>query len=292
MIISMHIGAHATNGAGLMRTLAKNAKTLADHGVAVPAPARYREILPGAMKKVRDNKANVETQEMLIDELTEAEGMHRIVMSFEDLICLPALTFDDQTLYKKADFKLPWLRNVFGDCRMEFFFGIRNPATFVTETFAMCGDHMTYDKFLGDMPLSQIRWAPLLDRMKMSCPDASFNVYSYEDTPVTWPQVLHEVAGVDSRVPLEGELDMIAEVMQREGMKRLRTYLHTHKPQTEAQRQRILNAFLDKYVDESKLAAEIETPGWTVNTVDALTEMYETDLEELEQMHGVNLISL
>ena len=80
--------------------------------------------------------------------------------------------------------------------------------------------------------------------------------------------------------------------MQREGMKRLRTYLHTHQPQTEQQRQRILSAFLDKYVDPEALEAEIELPGSTEDIVDGLTELYEDDLEKLATVPGVNLISL
>ena len=292
MIISMHIGAHATNGALLLRSLLKNASVLAEQGVCVPSPSRYRDILPAAMKKVRGERASLESQEMIIDELVDREGYNRIVLSYEDLICLPPLVFEKGQFYGKANFKLPWLRNVFADHRMEFFIGIRNPATFIPETFAMCGPRTSYADFIGNMALGDIRWANLAMRMHEACPDARLTFYVFEDTPILWPHLMRQITGVDARIPLEGDLDVVAGVMQREGMKRLRTYLHTHQPQTEQQRQRILSAFLDKYVDPDALEAEIELPGWTEDIVDGLTELYEDDLEKLATVPGVNLISL
>ncbi|ATG47371.1 hypothetical protein [Celeribacter ethanolicus] len=291
MIISMHIGAHCTNGAQLMRGLLKNKTVLAEHGVAVPPPSHYRDVLPQIMKKVKNNRASPETQEMLLDQMLDMDDCTRMVLSYEDVICMHPLIFEKGQFYSKADFKLPWLRNTFADHQMEFFIGVRNPATFIPEAFSYCGPNTSFQSFLSGINLDTLRWSGLLTRIRTVCPDTSVTCFAFEDTPLTWAQVMRDMTGVGPMVPMSGGLDILATIMKREGMKRLRTYLHTHKPQTEEQRRRILQAFLDKYVDEDALEEEIEVPGWDEALVERLTEAYEEDLERIEAMQGVRFIA-
>lgn len=290
MIISMHIGAHCTNGAQLMRGLLKNKAVLAEQGVAVPPLAYYRDMLPQVMKKVKSERASPETQEILLDHMLDLDDCARVVLSYEDVICMHPFIFDKGGFYEKANFKLPWLRNVFADHEMEFFIGIRNPATFVPEAFSFCGPSVTFEGFLNGADLEALRWSDLLLRIGTVCPDAKITCFAYEDTPLTWSQVMRDMTGVAPSVPMSGGLDILATIMKREGMKRLRTYLHTHHPQTEEQRRRILQAFLDKYVDEDALEEEIDLPGWDDSLVSRLTEAYEEDLERIEEMEGVRFI--
>jgi len=44
--------------------------------------------------------------------------------------------------------------------------------------------------------------------------------------------------------------------------------------------------FLDEAVEE-----EIDLPDWTDETVDALTEIYDDDIERIERLSGVNFIT-
>ena len=149
---------------------------------------------------------------------------------------------------------------------------------------------MSFEAFLSGVDLETLRWSALLRRMRTTCPDAAITCFAYEDTPLTWAQVMRDMTGVGPMVPMSGGLDILATIMKREGMKRLRTYLHTHRPQTEEQRRRILQAFLDKYVDEDALVEEIELPGWDDALVRRLTEAYEADLDRIEAMEDVHLI--
>lgn len=291
MIISMHIGAHCTNGAQLMRGLLKNKAVLAEQGVAVPPLAYYRDLLPQIMKKVKSERATPETQEMLLDHMLDIDDCARMVLSYEDVICMHSFIFEKGGFYEKANFKLPWLRNVFADHEVEFFIGIRNPATFVPEAFSFCGSNVSFEGFLNGVDLEALRWSDLLARIRAVCPDARLTCFAYEDTPLTWSQVMRDMTGVGPMVPMSGGLDILATIMKREGMKRLRTYLHTHRPQTEEQRRRILQAFLDKYVDEDALEEEIDLPGWDDALIERLTEVYEKDMEKIEEMEGVRFIA-
>jgi hypothetical protein len=287
MNISFHIGAHFTYGSTLMRGLLKNRQILEQHGVIVPAPARYREVLPKMMKRVKNSRATPEAEEIIIEEITEMDGCDRIVMSYEDLICQPAGIFYGGRLYSKAPFKLKWLRNVFPNSQMEFHIGVRNPATFIPEA---CPNPADYENFIGKTDLDAILWSDFIKTVRTACPDVPVTVFAYEDTPLTWSQIMRETAGLAPMVPIDGGLDILATIMKREGMKRLRTYLNTHKPQNEVQRRRILSAFLDKYVDEDAVEEEIDLPGWDDALVTRLTERYEDDLFEIEDIPGVRFI--
>lgn len=291
MIISMHIGAHGTNGAQLMRSLLKNKDVLAQHSIVVPAPARYRDLLPKVMKMVKSERASLDTQDMLLSQILDTDDCARVVLSYEDVICMNARIFEKGEFYTKANFKLPWLRNVFADHPVEFIIGMRNPATFIPETFSNCGDNISYLEFLNGADLEAIRWSDLLERIRDACPDVGITCFAYEDTPIIWSQVMREMAGIGPMVPIAGGLDMLATIMKREGMKRLRTYLHTHKPQNEVQRRRILEAFLAKYVDEAALEDEIDLPGWDAALVNRLTDIYEADLLHIETMEDVHFIA-
>lgn len=287
MNISFHIGAHSTYGSKLMRGLLKNRSILEQHGVLVPSPSRYREVLPQVMRRVKNSRATAEAEEMVIEEIIDTEDCDRIVLSYEDVICQPQAIFHGDKLYGKADFKLKWLRNVFPNSPMSFHIGVRNPATFIPEALP---SFSKYSDFIGQTDLDKILWSEFIKSVRAACPDVPVTVFAYEDTPMTWTQIMREITGLDPMVQLEGGLDILAQIMKREGMKRLRTYLHTHQPQNEIQRRKILTAFLDKYLDEDAVESEIDLPGWDNALVDRLSERYEDDLYEIEQIPGVTFI--
>jgi hypothetical protein len=287
MNISFHIGAHCTYGSKLMRGLLKNRATLEQHGIIVPSPSRYREVLPQVMKRVKTSRATPEAEAMVLEEIVDTEQCDRVVMSYEDVICQPQAIFHGNRLYGKAEFKLQWLRNVFPYSPMEFHIGVRNPATFIPEA---CPNPADYANFIGSTNLDAILWSDFIKSVRAACPDVPVTVFAYEDTPLTWSQIMREIAGLDPMVPLQGGLDILAQIMKREGMKRLRTYLHTHQPQNEIQRRRILSAFLDKYVDEDAIEEEIDLPGWDDALVERLSERYEDDLYAIERIPGVSFI--
>lgn len=291
MIITMHIGAHCTAGGSLMRGLLKNKGSLGAQGVVVPGPARYRDFLPDVMKKIKSNPASVETQEMIIDQITETENCNRLVLSYEDVICQVPNVFEGGEFYGKARFKLPWLRNVFAGSEMEFVLGIRNPAAFVPEAFAQCARRKSYEKFLSGFDPDHLRWSNVIATIREVCPDVAVKVYTFEDSPLSWEGILRSVAGVGPDVRIEGGLDMLAPIMQREGMARLRAYLSTHRPKNDEQRQRILTAFLDKYANPDEMEIEVDLPEWDDERVAAMTALYEDDLYLIEGMEGVTLIS-
>ena len=78
--------------------------------------------------------------------------------------------------------------------------------------------------------------------------------------------------------------------MSGEGMTRMQTYVASHPPQSPAQRRKIVSAFLDKFALPDRVDQDIIMPGWTAETVEELTELYDEDVARIAAMPNVRLI--
>lgn len=292
MQVAIHLGAHCTDDDRVLKTLLQNKGVLAKECISIPGPGRYRGALVKVVQKLKGAKASRDSQDMLLDEIVDDDTTTRVVLTHDSFICVPGRVFDNGVLYDKAGYKPLWLRNIFPCEQVEFFLSIRNPATFIPAVFHH-KEQRTKDfaNFLQGVDLEDIRWSDVVLAIRESNPDCPLTVWCNEDTPLIWPEVIREVSGHDQFSKLNGGFNILMTIMKKEGMRRMRTYLGTHPPQTEIQRRRILTAFLDKYAIEDEVEEELDVPGWNDELVAKLTEIYEDDLYEIERMPGVNFIA-
>ncbi|MFV2001510.1 MAG: hypothetical protein ACC619_00845 [Paracoccaceae bacterium] len=291
MQVVIHLGAHCTDEDRLLKTLLKNKGLLAQEGISVPGPGRYRKSVVAAAQKLRGASASLESRETLLDAIIDDDTSDRVVLTFENFICIPGRIFENGVLYDKAGYKPLWLRRLFPEAQVEFFLAVRNPATFIPAVFQhQQQNSQDFAAFLAGTDIEQIRWSDVVLAIKESNPDCALTVWCNEDTPLIWPEVVREVSGHDPQTRLNGGFAVLGKIMKTEGMRRLRAYLGTNPPQNEIQRRRILVAFLDKYALEDEVEEELDVPGWTEQLVEDLTQIYEDDLEEIARMPGVNFI--
>ena len=290
MIISLHLGAHSTDDDQLIRSLQRNPEILEREGVAVPEPPRYRGLLRDVMIKLRGARADADTQQMIFDALLDGDTPERLVLSNESFICATERAFDGGQLYTRAGEKTAWLRNIFPDHRVEFFVSVRNPATWIP---AMSGrvDNKAFSDGVNSLDPDVVVWSDMIRAIREANPDSPITVWCNEDTPLIWPEVMHEIAGIEPNVQLMGGFDILATIMAREGIKRLRGYLSSHPPASEIQRRRVLTAFLDKYALEDEIEEELDLPGWTPELVEHLTDVYDDDMIEIGRIPGVTLLT-
>lgn len=290
MKIVYHIGAHCTDDEQLVKSLQKNPQVFEAEGVAVPPPQAYRSLLAEATLKLEDRPATLETQDILLERILEGADPDRLVMSFENFLGGAQRALEGGLLYPLAGEKTRNLYNLFPDHEIEYFLAIRNPATFVPAFLTKYPDLGT-DKIMSNLNLEGLVWSDVLKDIRETNPDCPITVWCNEDTPLIWPELMHEITGIEMRVPFKGGLDIIAQIMEREGVKRLRAYMAENQPVNEIQRRRILTAFLDKYAIEDEVEDTIDLPGWTDEIVEFLTASYEDDMLEIARIPGVTLIT-
>ena len=290
MKITFHIGAHRTDDDRLMRSLMRNNQKLADEGIFIPGPSKFRAVLREVSTRLRGEVANPETMDLVLDTILDSTEARHIVLSYEAFICASGKILSDGGYYAKAGPKSAWLRNVFPGHQVAFALGLRNPATQIPAVFAAVQD-ISFAAFLHGVDPRTARWSDAVQGIVTHNPGCPVIVWCNEDTPLIWPEVMREVSGHRPETRLKGGFDILGQIMEAEGMRRLRAYLASHPPQNEMQRRKILGAFLDKYAKDEEIEEVVDAPGWTEDLVEEMTEDYEDDIQRVQAIPGVTFLA-
>lgn len=291
MEIAYHIGAHATDEGQLLKSLLRNADRLAEHGVAVPGPSRYRDILRETMTRFRGAAISSDSQLAVIEAIVEGDLPDRVVLSSENFISARNRAYGEGQLYPRA-YKVEWMRNLFADHAVSFHIALRDPASLLPALWSGLGENRPpFQTFLGDVDPRTIRWSDTIARMQAAAPDAPIHVWCNEDSPLIWDGLMRDLAGLDPLAKLHGGFDRLRTIMSPEGMKRLRHYTKMHPPPNEITRRRIAAAFLDKFALADEIEEELDLPGWSADLVAEMSALYDEDMDLIRQMPNIVVVA-
>ena len=289
MRIAYHLGAHCTDDERLLRCLLKNRTVLLDDGVVVPDPARYRNLIRDTAIQLKGRAASTDTQALVLEQIMDEALADRLILSWDCFLAFPQWVIKGG-LYPMGPERLRAITQIFPEIEAEFHLAIRNPATFLPELFRR-QKGKSYTDFMDNTPPMALRWSDLIAGILQHNPGVPLVVWCDEDTPLLWPQVLQIVSGHTEDVSLEGGDDLLNTLISPDGIRRMSAYLETHPPANEAQRRRVVSAFLDKFALPDQLEFEIEMPDWTEDLVTELTTQYERDCALIQQMPGVTFLA-
>ena len=288
MRIVYHLGAHCTDEDRLVRCLLKNRAPLAEAGIVVPSPTRYRKLLRDTATQLRGAAASQDTQAMILDQIMDEDAADRLILSWTSFLSFPAYAVGEM-LYGNGGQRLRAFTQVFPDLEAEFHLGLRNPATFLPDLRDRA-QTKGHEDILRNVDPVTLRWSDTIRQIKAENPGIPLTVWCDEDTPLIWTEVLQAVAGHDPDLVLEESDELLAQLLTEAGLARFHAYCAEHPPQSVLQRRRIITAFLEKFGRPDQLAAEIKAPGWTDTLVERLTQSYLTDVGRIAEMPGVTLI--
>lgn len=287
MQIVFHLGAHCTDDGLLIRSILRNKALLAKEGVQVPGPMRYRELLGSLSTSLRGEPADTETEAGILEAICNDDTAERIILSNDSFLCRTSVAVGAEGLYPKAE-KSAWLRNTLPSHDVGFALGIRNPAAFLPDI----AKHMTDStEVMEKLVFDALHWSDVIADISHANPDSEILVWCHEDTPFIWSEIMREVTGHDPFTTLDGEFDMLDTIMTADGMERLTEFLDSRDVSDQSKRRRAVAAFLEAHAIEDEIEAEIDLPGWTDDTVSALTELYEDDVAVIGRMPNVTLIT-
>ena len=289
MRIVYHLGAHCTDDERLLRCLLKNRAGLAVEGIHVPGPTRYRNLLRDTAVALKGKTATLETQSMILEQITEQSQADRLILSWDNFLSYPQWALRG-ALYPNAAERIRAFTRIFPDIEAEFHLAMRNPATFLPDLFKR-QKGKSHEEFMEGVEPLRLRWSTMLDQVRALNPQVPLTLWCDEDTPLIWPEVLKSVSGHSPDLMLEDADALLSSVMTREGMARLNAYLAENPPGSADTRKGIVAAFLDKYADPNKVEMDLEMPGWTDDLVAEMTETYEADVVQIAQLPGMTLIS-
>ena len=290
MQIAFHIGANCTDDDRILKSLLKNAGNFAEQGIKIPGPGKYRRLLRETIQNLNGAPPAPDTRGILLDAIIDDDTAGRLVLSNANFICIANRIFDRGIFYEQAEAKLSALHQLFAQDDIEIFLALRNPATFLPVIFAESKAEIPETYFQGLHP-TQVRWSDLVRRIQHMFPQTKLTVWCNEDTPLIWAEILRAISGVEQDQKITGGFDLLASIMSDEGMNRFLNYLRSHPPKSEAQKRRVIAAFLDKYAVEDKIEETVDLPGMTDEMVEELSQIYENDVDFIEQLPGVTFIA-
>jgi len=287
MEIVFHLGAHCTDDGLLIRSILRNRGQLAREGIGVPGPGRYRELLGDVSTTLRGATADSETEGLILAAIRDDDSADRIILSNENFLCRGAVALGPDGLYPKAG-KSAWLARCLPNHDPIFALGLRNPATFVPELIKTVAEGAG---LLDGVALADLLWSEVIADIAAANDGAPIIAWCHEDTPFIWSEIIRELTGHDPFTALEGEFDMLDTIMSEDGMQRLEEFLESRCVTDQFKRRRAVSAFLEAHAIADAIEAEIDFPGWTDDTVTALSEIYEDDIARIARMPGVTFIA-
>ena len=66
-----------------------------------------------------------------------------------------------------------------------------------------------------------LTWSEMLVRFREAVPESPLTTWCNEDTPLIWGEVMREMAGLDALHPLDGVDDLIEDLMDPAGFRRM-----------------------------------------------------------------------
>lgn len=290
MQVVIHAGAHSTDDDRLIQCLLQNKERLSAIGTDVPDPRIYRKLLRDILNAAMKSGINEEAREIVLDTINHDPAADRLVLSNQGFFGTQKMAVGQGQLYPQAAARMEAFRQIFPDDDIEFFVGLRNPATFFPAILPKT-PFETIDDLLNGVDPGAFRWSDMVRRLREAHPDMPMTIWCNEDTPLIWAQVVRELAGLDPNASFNGEFLLINEIMTEEGVQRFESYMSGQTEMTEIQKRRVIVAFLDKFVKEEEIEEELDLPGWSEALIDRLTEAYDEDVYEVARVSGVNMIA-
>lgn len=289
MEIAVQIGALATEGERLIKSLLRNGDRLAADGIAVPGPGRYRHVLREAVMAEMLGQGDPPAREALMDVMLDGREARRVVVAIGNLLALPARIFEGGRLLGSAGERVAALHRLFPEEDIELHLALRNPASFVPAVWEQAKVR-GFEAWMSGVDPRDIVWSDVVSALRQAAPDMPLIVWCNEDSPLIWGELMCRLAGLPPSTLLEGRWDLMAAIMPPEGMERFERYMALHPGHSPEQERRIMGAFLDKYALPEETWDEVDLPGWDHGLVADLTQAYEADLARIAAIGGVTLV--
>lgn len=289
MEIAIHLGAHLTDEDHLVRCLMRNRPALAEVGIAVPGPGQYRQQLRQIAHEMRDTPTSAQTQEVLLDGILDDDSADRVVFSWDGFLSAPQWVIGNGRLYHTAGARVAQLARLFPAAEVSLYLALRNPATFLP-ALVRADSTGALQSELDASNLADLGWSSVIDRIQRANPGLPITVWCDEDAPLIWPEVLRAVSDHPPQMELEGWLARYWELVTPKAHEAMRRWFAAHPVIDDAHRRRVLAALVSRMARPEAAEEAVPLPGWTEDTIDALSELYQTDVDLIAAMPGVTLI--
>lgn len=290
MQVVFHCGVHGTDLYRMVKTLLQNRDWLLRNGIEPVTPNRHRDVFGEALSALNGGRATPDMEQVMLDAVLDTDEPRRIIFSTPTFLGKAERALSRDGLYASAGEKMAALANLFPTAQVEFFMGLKNPATLIPFVLAQEGSG-TYAEVMGGVDPESLRWAPTIRRILAALPGRRLVVWCHEDTSLIWPEVVRRIATMPSDVPLKAGLQILGDILHPDGIKMIRDAMAQETRLTIESRRRIFSAALQKHALPDQIEVELNLPGWNQGMVDRISAAYDEDMAEIAALSGVEFIT-
>jgi hypothetical protein len=288
MQIVYHLGVHCTDDERLVKTLLRNRGRLAEDGIAVPGPTRYRTLIRETAASLEGRSASPETQTLILDQILDGESQpRRLILSWDSFLAFPPWAVKGR-FYAAAGPRSRSLAMIFPDHDCEFHLAIRNPASFLPALLAKQRGR-SYEDLMGDLDPQDLFWSETITEIVRQNPASKVHVWCDEDTPLIWPEILKTVSDHPDDLSLDGRDELLSSLLTPEGITGLARHFKDHPPASRADHNGIIARFLNTHGRSEEMEISVDLPGWTEDLIEVMTLQYDQDLARIADLPGVML---
>lgn len=288
--VTFHIGVQFSTGRDILLSAKANANLLRARDISLPPIRKARKIIDETLRRLDGMPPIPEEQDALLAELTAPGKVAHLVLdddlragSLRDL-------FTGPTLYNGIETRIAPVAELFSNTSFRLSLALINPAVFLDRALASGTAIRALQSFVEAAHPAELSWREMVQRLRRAMPDVPLTIWCDEDAPLIWPRVLRHLFALPQHATPEARLLPLQPLLEPEGLTRLRAYLAKFPPETDAQYERVILLFLDKYGIEDALSPRCDIPGWDSAKIAEVTARYEDDIAALAQEEGVTLI--
>ncbi len=290
MQVVIHAGVAFTDEDRLFGLLKANQETVANHNGAFFGRRAFRRHFRQALNELEPGTPALNTRKAFQGMIPKDKTVDRVVISQPGFLGAIQTSILDGQFYPLAGERIAYLDDMFDDCQMELFIGLRNPGSFIPKAL-MAQSEPERQRILAETDISCLSWLTMIDNIRDLAPDVQITLWSNEDSPLIWGDIARAMVELPEDTPLNEEFSFLSTLLTDEGRDEIETLIQRQPAIGSPTLRTDLGQIFARHADPTAIEEELTLPGWSDEIVAAFTELYEQDLDVLQNMQDIHFLT-
>lgn len=289
MQVVIHAGAAFTDQGLLLKSLRANANMLAEKGISFLGPKVFRQSFMAPLAGLHAAPLDPLQLAAMRDVVPDDPAARRVILSAPGFLGERNAIIQDGQFCPLAGQRVAYLDKVFAEHEVELCVALRNPGSFIPKVL-MSLHESTRQEVLDTTDLSCLSWLTMIEDIRDLAPDVSVTLWSNEDTPLIWGDILRTLAGLPANTPMQSEFALLSSLVSDIGKREILALVRQDTASADdAIRDKLADIF-DTHAKLDEIEETLDLPGWSEDIVAAFSEIYEQDMARLQTMPDIRVI--
>lgn len=291
MQVAIHAGAAFTDEGSLLRSLQANRQILADNGAILFGPRRFRQEFRPAFRFMHDTTQRNAALDRIRGTLPPDDSAQRSIFLSDHMFGGGESYLEDGQLYPLAGQRMAFLDEAFADAQVELFFALKNPGSFVPKHLMTLSEAERED-LIRSTDLSCLGWSHMIDDIRDLAPNVQITLWCNEDCPFIWGDVIRAISGLSYDADVRGEYALLLSLLTEDGQRQAGSLIESATAYNRSDVRGELGLILAENALPEMVEEELELPGWSAEVVEAFSELYEQEVDRLQTLPGVRMLTV